>query len=122
MIVVQHSTDHNISTDGSQLFPSLDALRKTHLELATEHRKTEDRKELLSKVIDFICKGKATGKLINDDDDRYAAQSFLDYWVAMLYREGKELPDNIDAILDDIDTDLVPKLEENPYPGPKPFE
>lgn len=54
------------------------------------------------------------------EDDRWAAQSLLDYWSALLYRAELEPPD---TTLVDFDPSLAPDLPDDlcPYLGLEAF-
>ena len=58
----------------------------------------------------------ATGAVLDNNEDRLAAQSLLDYWVTSFYRAGEEPPDTALALFD---PELAPELDESlcPYRG-----
>ena len=58
----------------------------------------------------------ATGAVLDNNEDRLAAQSLLDYWVTSFYRAGAEPPDTALALFD---PELAPELDESlcPYRG-----
>ena len=104
-------------------FPSLAALRVAHNELLKQHRQVQDEdlsEQLRGKIEAFIHQGKATGALLDSEDDRWAAQSLLDYWTSVLSRSGYKPPE---ATLADFDLSLAPKLDDNlcPYRGLEAF-
>jgi WD40 repeat protein len=88
----ENTTTSNLTADGD-LFPSLTALRIAHSEMLTLHRKWGNVPEMKAKIEQLIKKGRATGALLDNEDDRWAAQSLLDYWNSLLYRAGQEPPD-----------------------------
>jgi WD40 repeat protein len=96
----------NPAADGDR-FPSLTALRNAHSEMLTLHRKWGNVPEMKAKIEHLIKKGRATGALLDSEDDRWAAQSLLDYWNSLLYRAGQEPPD---TTLVDFDPSLSPDL------------
>ncbi len=102
--------------DESVYFPSLVSLRAAHTELLKRHRETGETPETLAAVAAFLQRGQATGALLDDDGDRRAAQSLLNYWTALLYRTGQEPPE---ATLADFDPALAPELPDAlcPYLG-----
>src|SRR5574342_850034 len=102
--------------DESVYFPSLVSLRAAHTELLKRHRETGETPETLAAVAAFLQRGQATGTLLDDDGDRRAAQSLLNYWTALLYRTGQEPPE---ATLADFDPALAPELPDAlcPYLG-----
>src|SRR5262249_54009684 len=42
----------------------------------------------------FVRRGYATGSVLGDEAERYAAQSLLTYWSNVLYREGREVAED----------------------------
>jgi energy-coupling factor transporter ATP-binding protein EcfA2 len=122
---VQFSTS-NFGKDAATKFilqekyPSLASLRAAHSELLKRHREHSSTQELLVEVEEFICRGRATGVLLDTDEDRWACQSLLDYWTTVLYRAGLEPPD---ATLSEFDPTLAPQLDDTqcPYLGLEAF-
>jgi WD40 repeat protein len=107
-------------------FPSLAALRAVHGDLLKQYRQDQDNgmpltAQLLSNIEAFIRRGQATGALLDSEDDRWATQSLLDYWIAILYRSGFEPPE---ATLADFDSSLAPELDDSlcPYLGLEAFQ
>jgi len=96
-------------------FASLASLRAEHTRLLKRNRE-EAGPDLLDEAEAFLRRGQATGALLDYDEDRWAAQSFLDYWSAILYRAGRHPPQ---AILDEFDPALAPLLDDAlcPYVG-----
>ena len=80
-------------TSNPETFPSFASLRAAHSELLKEHRQTELTPKLLTEVKTFLLRGRTTGALLDTEDERWAAQSLLDYWTSILYRQGEEPPD-----------------------------
>ncbi|MBD2345666.1 nSTAND1 domain-containing NTPase [Anabaena subtropica] len=109
------TSDNTVSS-----FASLASLRATHSELLKRHRESGSTSELLKEIETFICQGRATGALLDADEDRWASQSLLDYWTAILYRAGHEPPD---ATLAEFDPTLAPELDDTlcPYLGLEAF-
>ena len=99
----------------SPRFPSLVALRSVHRELLTRER-SGNAPDLAGQLTHFIARAKATGQLLDSEDDRRSIQSLLDYWASILVRANEELPD---AILADFDPELAPELDDSacPYVG-----
>lgn len=108
------------STSNSERFPSLASLRAAHSELLKLHRERGNEPEIVAEIEQLIHKGQATGALLDSEDDRWAAQSLLDYWSSLLYRAGQEPPD---ATLADFDPFLAPDLSDDlcPYIGLEAF-
>jgi sugar lactone lactonase YvrE/energy-coupling factor transporter ATP-binding protein EcfA2 len=106
--------------DATNRFPSLASLRAAHSELLKRHRESGSTTELLTEIEEFIYRGRATGALLDSDEDRWASQSLLDYWSAIFYRAGREPPD---ATLAEFDPALAPELDDArcPYLGLEAF-
>ena len=103
-------------TADNYCFPSLSSLRTTHSELLRRHQTQGNSSDILHTIESFINKGTATGALLDDEEERWAAQSFLDYWSAILYRAGQEPPE---ATLHDFDPKLISTAQDQqcPYVG-----
>lgn len=108
------STKRNTTIDGDR-FPSLAALREANNELLKRHRE-HGTPSLLADIEQFMAKGQAAGAVIDDDEDRWTAQSLLDYWSSLLYRAGHAPPD---STLMEFDPMLAPALDDSlcPYMG-----
>jgi energy-coupling factor transporter ATP-binding protein EcfA2 len=91
-------------------------MRNTHGELLKRHRQNGGTPAFLAEVEEFLRRGQATGALLDDEHDRWTAQSLLDYWMTTLYRAGQEPRD---ATLDEFDPALAPELDDAlcPYLG-----
>ena len=93
----------------SERFASLDVLRKEHARLLEARRQhpsenlsignnnsestgTANSADLLKQISEFVARGAATGALIDDEANRRATQSMLDYWANVLYRADVECP------------------------------
>ncbi|WNZ25596.1 AAA family ATPase [Leptolyngbya sp. NK1-12] len=101
-------------------FPSLSSLRVAHSELLKLHREQGNQADVLTQIEQFMLKGRATGAVLDSEDDRWAAQGILDYWSSLLYRAGQEPPD---TTLVDFDPSLAPDLSDDrcPYMGLEAF-
>lgn len=101
-------------------FPSLSSLRVAHSELLKLHREQGNQSDVLTQIEQFMLKGRATGAVLDNEDDRWAAQGILDYWSSLLYRAGQEPPD---TTLVDFDPSLAPDLSDDrcPYIGLEAF-
>lgn len=97
-------------------YPSLASLRAVHNDLLALHRQEGNAQDALVRASAFIEQGRATGAVLDVEEDRWAAQGLLDYWSAILYRTGIEPPD---ATLFDFDPELAPELPDDlvPYVG-----
>lgn len=71
---------------------------------------------LLDEAEAFMARGKATGAILSEEEDRWAAQSMLDYWSTVLFREHRDAGD---ATLEDFDPSFSPELDDSqcPYVG-----
>ena len=98
------------------LFPSLAALRAAHSKLLEAHRTQAERAEFWQELESFLRGGSRSGALMDREEDRWTAQSLLDYWIATAYSTGRTVPD---AALVDFDPSLAPALpdEQCPYVG-----
>jgi len=108
-------------TSDNKCFPSLLSLRVTHSELLKRHQVQGNDADTLQTIESFIHRGKATGALLDNEDERYAAQGFLDYWSAILYRAGHEPPE---STLHDFDPNLAPMPDSKqcPYIGLRAYQ
>ncbi len=97
-------------------FPSLTALRTAHNALLDAHRSQAESATFWQEVETFTARGRITGALLDNEEDRWAAQSLLDYWSATAYSVGRTMPD---AALTDFDPTLAPELPDDrcPYVG-----
>ncbi len=109
-------TDPGSATAAADAFPSLSALRSAHNELLEAHREQGDSESFWQEIESFLLRGRATGALLDSEDERWAAQSLLDYWAATGYSIGREMPD---AVLEEFDPTLAPEIpdEQCPYVG-----
>ena len=94
-------------------FPSLPALRTAHAELLQRRRLGEDTPESPAAVQAFIRQGRATGAILDDEAERQAAQSLLDFWANRLVRADLETPE---ATLIEFDPTLEPEIPNDPCP------
>ena len=122
--------------NASEQFESLDALRKEHARLLEARRQhpsenlsgsngnspngVANSADLLKQISEFVARGAATGALIDDEVNRRATQSMLDYWANVLYRADCECPE---PSLAEFDVTLAPDLDnkECPYLGLQAF-
>jgi WD40 repeat protein len=92
-------------------------MRAAHSELLKRQRAGDGSPDAFHQAAeDFIRRGRASGALLDEDDERWEAQGLLDYWGTRLYRPGYEPPD---ATLADFDPELAPELPDElcPYVG-----
>jgi tetratricopeptide (TPR) repeat protein/energy-coupling factor transporter ATP-binding protein EcfA2 len=110
----------DIASEPAVAYPSLVSLRETHSKLLKLHHERETA-SLLDEIEAFVSRASATGALLDRDDDRWATQSLLDYWVTILYHAKRTPPD---ATLAESDPSLAPQLDDSlcPYRGLNAFQ
>ena len=69
-------------------FASLAAMRAAHAELLKRHRAEGETPAFAAAIAQFLDRSQVAGALLVDEDDRWTAQSLLDYWTTTLYRAG----------------------------------
>jgi hypothetical protein len=107
------SPSPNPTAGTPERFPSLPALRTAHAELLQRRRLSEDTPESPAAVRAFIRQGRATGAILDDEAERLAAQSLLDFWANQLVRADLDTPE---ATLAEFDPTLAPELPDEPCP------
>jgi hypothetical protein len=112
---LERAPDHEVLA-----YPSFAALRAAHTDMLRRHRDEGLTPSVLGQAAEVIARGSATGAILEDEGERDAAQSLLDYWATILIRKGYEPPD---ATLDEFDPSLAPELDDArcPYVGLDPF-
>src|SRR5262245_59068243 len=75
-------------------FLSIETLMAAHALLLQEEIKLPkaDDPQFLTRVKEFINRGRETGTRLGDNDARRTAQSLLNYWVTVFYRLNQESP------------------------------
>lgn len=105
-------------------FQTLAALRGAHTELLNALHGLPDTGELpapfLEQVEALLRRGRATGALLDLDEDRSDAQVLLNYWTTVLYDAGVAVRA---SLLEDFDAEAAAKSvgEGSPYRGLRPF-
>ncbi|HEX7186184.1 MAG TPA: hypothetical protein VF756_30445 [Thermoanaerobaculia bacterium] len=102
-------------------FPSLSALRDAHSELLKEQpEEDESTPQFVAAVEEFLERGQETGALLDSLQDRWSAQSTLNYWATTLYCINRK---EIHPVLAEFDPLLAPELPESlcPYVGLEAF-
>jgi WD40 repeat protein len=101
-------------------FPSLAALRVAHAELLKRSQRDGPTPGVIARASAFIHRGVTTGALLDDENERDAAQSLLDYWSTIILRAGQDAPD---ALIADFDPNQAPEIPDEacPYLGLDPF-
>jgi hypothetical protein len=95
-------------------------LRAAHRRLLEHRGQNGETPEFLAEIEEFICRGRATGALLDAHSDRWQAQNLLDYWANELSFAHRDAPE---TILVNFDPSLAPKLDETlcPYLGLEAF-
>jgi WD40 repeat protein/tetratricopeptide (TPR) repeat protein len=91
-------------------------MREDHNRLLKRHREVGNSLQFVDEIRSFIQRGAATGCVLGTDDERFAAQSLLDYWCAILYRATGKSPG---TALAEFQPEFEPELQDSacPYPG-----
>ncbi|MCP4361881.1 MAG: hypothetical protein GY796_28040, partial [Chloroflexi bacterium] len=102
-------------------YQTLTVLRTEHRNLLQQKRQDDSSEAYLSAVKTFLQRGMATGCYLEMEDERWDAQSLLDYWANELYHAEQE---DLNATLEEFDPDLAPELDDTlcPYMGLDPFD
>src|SRR5262249_20271411 len=116
------TTTAQTRTRPADRYRSLADLRDQHSELLKHCQEGQNTAEVLAnldRIREFIERGRATGLVLNQHQDRWAAQSLLDYWVTVLIRAGQEPPDSTLARFDpELASPYQPLADDQyPYPG-----
>ncbi|MFI5458604.1 MAG: formylglycine-generating enzyme family protein [Isosphaerales bacterium] len=74
-------------------YRTLGQLRTEHAEYLRLYRKMGADKALLTDVEKFLLRGRATGAILGDSQDRFTAQGLMDFWLTVFYGAGEEPPD-----------------------------
>ena len=100
-------------------YASVTALREAHTHLLKLSRSGDV--QAFAEIDAFLHQAKATGALLDSEQDRALSQSLMDYWVTVLYRARRTPPD---ATLSEFDPLLAPSLPDEicPYVGLNAFE
>src|SRR5258705_1078757 len=115
------STTNVVSSEGQARYNSLTSLKEVHMDLLKRFKDTEGDEALIDEIEVFVRRASGTGAVLDNDNDRYGAQSLIDYWITILYRVKRTPPD---ATLVEFDQSLLPKLDDSlcPYRGLNPFQ
>ena len=102
-------------------FEPMAALRAAQVKLSALRQSEGDTPSVLDQIERFIHSGCAIGVLIDNEDDRWSAQSVLDYWANLLLRAQRQRPE---ATLAEFDPEQAPELpdEKCPYLGLNAFQ
>jgi WD40 repeat protein/tetratricopeptide (TPR) repeat protein len=99
-------------------FARLEELRAAHDHLLRQGDLRKGEPAFWDEVRGFITRACATGAVLDDDAERYAAGGLITYWVNVLYRADQEPPE--DTTLAEFDEAWCPELDESrpPYLAP----
>lgn len=129
--------NNRIPPTDAQPFASFAALKSAHTALQARYRKVLGEhsvhdengsllNDLFPEIVVFLKKGRATGALIDAEDQRNISQTYLDHWVSVLYRNGLQGEESAgySATLDEFNPDLSPDLRDKrcPYLGLDAFQ
>jgi WD40 repeat protein len=116
-LVTNQGSSRNVITltaDNKQPYPSLLVLQTAHADLNKRFRDGATATDDVWQDIEtFIAKGRVTGALLTDDNERYAAQSLLDYWATTIYRYKQQ---SLDTTLFPFDESSITELTDDDYP------
>jgi WD40 repeat protein/tetratricopeptide (TPR) repeat protein len=73
-------------------FLGLEQLKEEHLDLLRRSQFGDQDPGFIQEVVSFVRRGYATGVVLDDDAERYEAQSLLTYWCTVLYRADFKPP------------------------------
>ncbi len=108
-------------TEDTDRFQSFDSMRAAHTDVLRLQREQKEIHLIIDKILGFIRRGVQTGELLDQEDERQAAQSLLDYWSTHLIRIHQEAPE---TALAEFDPMLAPELDDSlcPYRGLAAFD
>jgi actin-related protein len=121
-------------SNGAQAYHSLTELKATHSRLLKSYGQFDQNEawapprlppELLAQMREFIRRGRATGAILDNLDDRWDSQGMLDYWATVLYQAGDAKDKETGRVaLAEFDPELAPTLAESqcPYQGLSAFQ
>jgi cell division protein FtsB len=74
----------------AQPFESLAAMKARHKDLLRTAPPEEDPGSVRARVVEFLARGKATGRILDCPTDRRVAQGLIDYWKATFYTQLRD--------------------------------
>ena len=84
------------SENNLQSYASLTEMRAVYNNLVRDYAKTingdakgDPPTELLNAAEEFLARGRGTGMLLDDPDERWDAQNMLNFWAKLLYRYSR---------------------------------
>ena len=123
-----------MASNGKLAYSSLAELKATHSSLLKRYGEFDNPEslgtqpqppDLMAQVQEFIQRGRATGAMLDNLDDRWDSQGLLDYWATVLYQAGDpEIKAHGRTSLEEFDPALAPELTEDkcPYLGLDAFQ
>jgi tetratricopeptide (TPR) repeat protein len=112
--------------ESAKPFESLIEMSAAYNNLTREYGKTlkgEPRRKLLDKADEFVLRGRETGTLLEDPDERWDAQNMLNFWAKVLYRyRGMPEEEPPTAALSAFGSPARAKFETNRVPFQAPPE
>src|SRR5687768_9446034 len=105
-----------MNLDVTAPFRTLAHMREEHTLLTMRYRAEAATADVLDAAEAFIARGSAAGRTLEALRERAAAQTMLDYWSTMLFRERGE---TAAAMLDEFESARGRALADAdcPYPG-----
>jgi len=102
-------------------FLSLVAFKNAHSKLLQNYHEQGNTPKFFAEIQEFVQSGRKLGELLDASDDRWAAQTLLDYWATVLFRADYDAPD---VVLAEFDLNLAPDLDPKlcPYMGLEAFQ
>ena len=112
----------NEAVSAENAYCSFVLLMDAHNGLLQRQSKGADRENYLTAVQDFLKKAQATGAVLQHPEERYTAQSLLNYWTTVLYRA--DITYSNELTLASYNPRLTVEIEdqESPYPGVRAFK
>ncbi len=104
-------------------YPSLESLKKVHLNLLERESSGTDEVQLdeksLRDIRRFMVRARATGRILDEERERGVAQTLLNYWATVLFRNSVTDEAATSTALAEFDDKLTRELDESqcPYCG-----
>lgn len=110
------------ATTKTGAYSSFVLLMDAHSGLLQQEPTAEEREDYLTAVQNFLKRAQETGAVLENPEERYTAQSLLNYWITVLYRA--EIVYSEETTLAPYDPFVSVEIEDErcPYPGVRPFE
>ena len=112
----------NEAVSAENAYCSYVLLMDAHNELLQRQSKGAEREDYLTAIQDFLKKAQATGAVLQHPDERYTAQSLLNYWTTVLYRADITYSDELTLASYDPRINVEIEDEDCPYPGVRAFK